>query len=68
VERPGISTALIEIKSTQRIDERDARSLDKFAADMPKSEAFILSTDPMAKRIGNIKAFPWQQGLKEIGL
>jgi predicted AAA+ superfamily ATPase len=68
VERPGISTALVEIKSAQRIDERDARSLDKFAADMPKSEAFILSTDPMAKRIGNIKAFPWQQGLKEIGL
>jgi predicted AAA+ superfamily ATPase len=68
IERPGISTALVEIKSTQRIDDRDTRSLERFAADMPKSEAIILSTDPTAKRIGNVKAFPWQQGLKELGL
>jgi len=68
VERPGASTALVEIKSTPRVDDRDTKSLERFAADMPKSEAFILSTDPMAKRIGKVKAFPWQQGLKEIGL
>ena len=68
VERPGASTALVEIKSTMRVDDRDTRSLERFAADMPKSEAFILSTDPMAKRIGKVKAFPWQQGLKELGL
>jgi predicted AAA+ superfamily ATPase len=68
VERPGTSTALVEIKSAQRVDDRDARSLERFASDIPKSEAFILSTDPKAKRIGKVKAFPWQQGLKEIGL
>ena len=68
VERPGDSTALVEIKSIQRIDDRDTRSLERFAADIPKSAAFILSTDPMAKRIGKVKAFPWQQGLEELGL
>jgi hypothetical protein len=57
--RPGDSTALVEIKSTQRIDERDTRSLEKFAADTPQLAAFILSTDPMAKRIGRVQAFPW---------
>jgi hypothetical protein len=40
----GASTALVEIKSTAQVDDRDARSLEKLAA------------------------FPWQQGLKEIGL
>ena len=68
VERPGSSTALVEIKSTPQVDDRDIRSLERFAADILKSEAFILSTDPMAKRIGRVKAFPWQQGLKELGL
>ncbi len=68
VERPGTSTALVEIKSAQRVDDRDTRSLERFAADISKSEAFILSTDPKAKRIGKVKAFPWQQGLKELGL
>jgi predicted AAA+ superfamily ATPase len=68
IERPGTSTALVEIKSTTQVDDRDTRSLERFAADMPKSEAFILSTDPKAKRIGKVKAFPWQQGLMELGL
>lgn len=68
VERPGTSTALVEIKSTSQVDDRDTRSLERFAADIPKSEAFILSADPKAKRIGKVKAFPWQQGLKELGL
>jgi predicted AAA+ superfamily ATPase len=68
VERPGASTALVEIKSKQRIDERDTRSLVRFAADMPRSKAFILSTDPMAKRMGRVRAFPWKQGLVELGL
>jgi len=68
VERPGTSTALVEIKSAQRVDDRDTRSLERFAADISKSEAFILSTDPKAKRIGKVKALPWQQGLKELGL
>jgi predicted AAA+ superfamily ATPase len=68
VDRPGASTVLVEIKSAQRIDERDSRSLEKFAADMPRSEAFILSTDPVAKRISRVSAFPWQQGLRELGL
>ncbi len=68
IERPGASTALVEVKSTPRVDDRDTRSLERFAADMPKAEAFILSTDPIVKRIGKVVAFPWQRGLKELGL
>ena len=45
-----------------------SRSLERFTADMPRSEAFILSTYPMSKRIGRVQAFPWQQGLAELGL
>jgi len=68
VERPGASTALLEIKSADRVDERDTRSLVRLAADIPGAEAFCLSRDPVARRIGSVIALPWQEGLKELGL
>jgi predicted AAA+ superfamily ATPase len=68
VERPGAPTALVEIKSASRVDERDVRTLERFAADMPSSEAFLLSRDPVAKRIGRVQALPWQRGLVALGL
>ena len=68
VERPGARTVLIEIKSSQCIDDRDTRSLERFAAAMPKAAAFLLSRDPAAKRIGRVQALHWQQGFVELGL
>jgi hypothetical protein len=68
VERPGMPAALVEIKSSDRVDERGTRSLERFAADMPKAESFLLSRDPVPKRIGRVRALPWQQGLTEIGI
>jgi predicted AAA+ superfamily ATPase len=68
VERPGRATALVEIKSSDRIDDRDTRSLERFAAAMPRTQAFCLSRDRAAKKIGSIYALPWQQGLRELGL
>ncbi len=41
VERPGAPAALVEIKSSDRVDERDVKSLERFAADMPKAESFF---------------------------
>jgi len=68
IERPGAPTALLEIKSADRVDERDTKSLVRFAADIPGAEAFCLSRDPVARRIGSVIALPWQDGLKELGL
>jgi predicted AAA+ superfamily ATPase len=68
VERPGRPTALVEIKSTDRVDERDTRELSRFLPDFPGAEAFCLSRDKARKRMGNVLAVPWREGLKEIGL
>lgn len=68
VERPGSSPALVEIKSTDRVDERDTRDLARFLPDFPNAEAFCLSRDSVRKRIGDVLAVPWQIGLKELGL
>lgn len=68
VERPGQALALVEIKSTDHVDERDVRELSRFLPDFPDAEAFCFSRDKVRKQIGGILAVPWQVGLEEIGL
>jgi predicted AAA+ superfamily ATPase len=68
VERPGSKLALVEVKSTDRVDERDIRNLSRFLPDFPNAEAFCLSRDKVRKQIGEVLAVPWQNGLEELGL
>jgi len=68
VERPGMPMALVEIKSTERVDGGDTRVLEGFVNDFKKAEAFCLSRDLRPKRIGSVTALPWERGLRELGL
>lgn len=68
VERPGAPVALIEIKSAEYVDERSTRSVERFAKDFPRAEVFCFSRDPSRKKIGDVVALPWNDGLHEIGL
>ncbi len=68
IERPGGKPALVEIKSGDRVDDRDVRELSRFLPDFPGAEAFCLSRDKVRKRIGDVLAVPWQEGLAELGL
>lgn len=66
IERPGLPLLLIEIKSTELIDESMLKSFIKLSADIPNSEALCLSNDCYVKKYHHVRALPWQQGLKEI--
>lgn len=68
VTRPRLPTALIEVKSSERVDERDCRGLERFKAAFKKSELFLFSLDPKPKKFGSVRALPWQLGFQEIGL
>lgn len=68
LDRPNTKPAAIEIKSTQRIDSVDLSSFIEISKDIPKSESFVLSNDPVAKKIDNVWALHWKDGLKELGL
>ncbi|MBI2119912.1 MAG: ATP-binding protein [Elusimicrobia bacterium] len=68
IERPALKRALVEIKSTDRIMPEDVRSLKTIASDIPNSEAFCLSLDPIAKKIEKVHCLPWFRGLEELGL
>lgn len=67
VERPGLPTALVEIKSSVRVDERDAKTLKSFQKDWKGPvEAYCLSRDPIPKMIDKVHFLPWQAGLKSL--
>ncbi len=68
IDRPGMPYALLEIKSTDRIDELSLTTLIAFSKDLPHSQAYCLSLDPLPRKIRGVFCLPWQQGLEEIGL
>ncbi len=67
IERPGMPLALIEIKSSKKINENHVKSLNQVFKDFNKSQAFCFSQDVVSKKIDNVWCLPWQKGLKEIG-
>ena len=68
IERPGLPTALIEIKSAERVDERDVRHLTRFTGDFPEPLALCISRDPTRMRIGGVLCVHWREALEELGL
>ena len=68
IERPGLPTALVEIKSATRTTAGDSRRLRPFLADIPGSTGFCLSLDPTRRLVDGVLHVPWQEGLEVLGL
>jgi predicted AAA+ superfamily ATPase len=66
IERAGLPTLFIEIKSKEAVDERDLQSLLRLSADFDNCEAICLSQDPRKKNIQGVTVYPWQEGLRYI--
>ncbi len=68
LERPGQSTALVEIKSSPHVDDADLRHLRSFHHALPDSEAICLSREPLARISAGVRILPWLEGLDVLGL
>lgn len=68
IERPGQSEALIEIKSSQRVDERDIRGLARFQRDFVDPLSLCISRDPTRMRIDSVLCVHWLDAFVELGL
>jgi uncharacterized protein len=68
IDRPGSARALIEIKSTDHVDERDVATLNKFADDITPSAPYCISRDPRRKKIGKTLCLHWQEAFRELGV
>lgn len=66
VDRPGKATALVEIKSTDHVEEKEVGTLAHFQNDMSRTQAFCLSLDPYPKKIGVVRCLPWAEGIQTI--
>jgi len=66
IERAGKAEMIIEIKSTDRVDDRHTRSLAHFSNDFPDAGLICVSRDPIARTQGRIKILPWEKGLSAI--
>ena len=68
IERPGLPTVLIEIKSSERVDERDVRNLTRFIGDFPEPLALCISRDRTRMLIEGVLCVHWREALEELGL
>jgi len=68
IDRPGKSPILVEIKSTDSVDDRHLRSLKHFADDFPESDLICVSRDSKDRLVGSIRVIPWFSCWSELGL
>jgi uncharacterized protein len=68
LERAGFPTYLIEIKSTNFVNENHLGALQRYHKEISNSVALLLSQDTNAKKIDNILCLHWREGFKEIGI
>ena len=68
IDRPGTATVLIEIKSSTRVDDRDARNLARFTGDFADPLALCVSRDPARLKINGVLCVHWREALEELGL
>ncbi len=69
IERPGAATLLVEIKSSETVNEKASSGLERFSMDWKgRVETRVWSRDPSVRKIGKTVFLPWDEGLKEAGL
>lgn len=66
VERPGKQTCLIEIKSKDRVDDRDVRGLKLLAQNFHGAKAYLFSEESVAREIDGVRCVNWRNGVREI--
>ena len=66
IERPGLPTVLMEIKSTAQSLPEYERHLKSFYADFAEPVGLVVSQDPVRKRNGWIRHMHWAEALAEL--
>jgi uncharacterized protein len=66
IERPGMPTALVEIKSSSHIESSELNNLKRFKQDIKNSEAYCLYTGQEKMKIDSVNIMPWMDGIKSL--
>jgi len=68
LERSGLPTCLIEIKSTTHVHQNHTSVLERYSKEFKNAVPYLFSLDRTAKKIGKVSCLYWREGLKEIGI
>lgn len=68
VERPGLTTLCLEIKSGTQVKEKKLKALSDLTADISNAKAICLYTGNEKLCYGTVEVLPWRVGLEELGL
>lgn len=66
IDRPGMKTLVIEIKSTKILRPEHTLVATRLGQDIPDSEIVVLSRDPEPKQYGAVRCMHWREGIAEI--
>lgn len=66
IERPGQSTLLMEIKSSNKVDLQDLKNLKSISNEIVNSEAFCISKEERKRKDGEVMIIPWQETFKIV--
>lgn len=65
IEKPSALLAL-EIKSYTQVDEKEVRSFERLAKDLPQAQMIFISQDPLSQRYGNVECLHWKEAIQKI--
>lgn len=68
LERAGYPTYLIEIKSSENINENHTGTLEKYHKEFKNSLPYIFSLDKIPKKIRSVNCIYWVDGIKELDI
>lgn len=66
IERPGKPVALVEIKSSRKVDVTEINRLNQFAQKMKRANCFILCQEARARVQRKVVVTPWRDGVAEL--
>lgn len=66
LESPSKELMLIEIKSSDQVDEYDIKHLEDISKDLKNCKSYVLSQDKLRRKINNTYCLFWADGIDEI--
>ncbi len=68
IERPDGSISLVEIKSSEVIEDRHLKHLISFKKDFPNADLVCISNEKKARKVNDIQILPWKSSFKYLKL
>jgi predicted AAA+ superfamily ATPase len=65
IDRPGKTSLVVEIKSTDSVTSEDSRTLLQFRQDFPSAKFQIWSCDPHAKQFDQVDSLHWREAIQQ---